>query len=97
MCAGTRMAASSSQQHRGKEVESLVLCSEGKSENKQLKSGVLKKRVYIITESKDTTSSTAASFKNVNILWPQRESFELRTRVTLSSLPTKKCYSTCRQ
>lgn len=64
------------------------------------------KEKYISTESEDPTPSTAVAFKNVNILWQQREFFgELKTRVTLPPLPTiyvhlimnKKCYSTCRQ
>lgn len=69
--------------------ESLPLGSEGKEENKHLKLGVLKKKCSI-TESKDTTFSEAIFFKNVNILCQQKRAFEIRTRITLSFLPTIK-------
>lgn len=71
--------------------ESHPLGNEGKEENKHLKLGVLKKKKKSsITESKDTTFSEAIFFKNVNILCQQKRAFEIRTRITLSFLPTIK-------
>jgi len=91
MCAGTQTAASSSQQHRGKEVESLVSLVV-KAIRKQAAEIRCPKEKSTFSQNLKMPPPYCCFFQECEYTLATDFFEELRTGVTLPSLLTKKCF-----